>query len=107
MANPGSFVDSPISSGYHHSISFCAIVLPDDLLKEAIPGNIRKAEHFVAFLKRFVEYLKTRMRVLHVVAETPLSFLQHLKDITFIERRPLRYVDFFSNDGPRNEPRVS
>lgn len=66
-------------------------VLPDDLVKEAIPGNIRKAEHFVAFLKRFVEYLKTRMRVLHVVAETPLSFLQHLKDITYIERRPLRF----------------
>ncbi|KIJ17404.1 hypothetical protein PAXINDRAFT_131186 [Paxillus involutus ATCC 200175] len=66
-------------------------VLPDDLLNEAIPGNIRKAEHFVAFLKRFVEYLKTRMRVLHVVAETPLSFLQHLKDITYIERRPLRF----------------
>ncbi|KAI5122977.1 hypothetical protein M0805_006856 [Coniferiporia weirii] len=66
-------------------------VLPDDLLKEAVPGNIRKAEHFVSFLKRFVEYLKTRMRVLHVVAETPLSFLQHLKDITFIERRPLRF----------------
>ncbi|KAG6376143.1 hypothetical protein JVT61DRAFT_2117 [Boletus reticuloceps] len=65
--------------------------LPDDLLNEAIPGNIRKAEHFVAFLKRFVEYLKTRMRVLHVVAETPLSFLQHLKDITYIERRPLRF----------------
>ena len=35
-----------------------ASVLPEDLLKEAIPGNIRKAEHFVAFLKRFVEYLK-------------------------------------------------
>jgi DNA excision repair protein ERCC-2 len=34
------------------------IVLPDDLLNEAVPGNIRKAEHFVAFLKRFVEYLK-------------------------------------------------
>ncbi|KAF8447968.1 hypothetical protein L210DRAFT_3610142 [Boletus edulis BED1] len=60
--------------------------LPDDLLNEAIPGNIRKAEHFVAFLKRFVEYLKTRMRVLHVVAETPLSFLQHLKDITYIRK---------------------
>ena len=35
---------------------------------------------------------QTRMRVLHVVAETPLSFLQHLKDITYIERRPLRCV---------------
>lgn len=83
--------------------------LPDDLLKEAVPGNIRRAEHFVAFLKRFVEYLKvytyhpiyldprpilcmeTRMKVLHVISETPPSFLQHLKDLTFIERKPLRY----------------
>lgn len=31
------------------------------------------------------------MRVLHVVAETPVSFLQHLKDITYIERRPLKF----------------
>jgi DNA excision repair protein ERCC-2 len=37
------------------------IALPDDLLKEAVPGNIRRAEHFVAFLKRFIEYLKVRM----------------------------------------------
>ncbi|KAI9830834.1 MAG: DNA-dependent ATPase of the nucleotide excision repair factor 4 complex [Sarea resinae] len=60
--------------------------LPDDLLKEAVPGNIRRAEHFVAFLKRF-----TRMKVLHVISETPPSFLQHLKDLTFIERKPLRF----------------
>lgn len=33
-------------------------VLPDDILEEAVPGNIRKAEHFVAFLRRFIEYLK-------------------------------------------------
>ncbi|KAJ8656758.1 hypothetical protein O0I10_007605 [Lichtheimia ornata] len=66
-------------------------VLPDDLLKEAVPGNIRRAEHFVAFLRRFIEYLKTRMRVMHVVAETPVSFLQHLKDVTYIERKPLRF----------------
>lgn len=32
------------------------------------------------------------MRVLHVVAETPLSFLQHLRDITFIEKKPLKWV---------------
>ncbi|KAJ3417617.1 hypothetical protein HDV05_000074 [Chytridiales sp. JEL 0842] len=66
-------------------------VLPDDLLEEAVPGNIRKAEHFVAFLRRFIEYLKTRMRVMHVVAESPVSFLQHVKEITFIERKPLRF----------------
>jgi DNA excision repair protein ERCC-2 len=31
------------------------------------------------------------MRVLHVVAETPVSFLQHLKEVTYIERKPLRF----------------
>ncbi|KAK5171653.1 DNA-dependent ATPase of the nucleotide excision repair factor 4 complex [Oleoguttula sp. CCFEE 6159] len=65
--------------------------LPDDLLKEAVPGNIRRAEHFIAFLKRFVEYLKTRMKVLHVISETSPSFLQHLKELTFIEKKPLRF----------------
>lgn len=65
--------------------------LPDDLLKEAVPGNIRRAEHFVVFLKRFIEYLKTRMKVTHTIAETPPSFLAHLKDLTFIERKPLRF----------------
>lgn len=32
------------------------------------------------------------MKVLHVISETPASFLQHLKDLTFIERKPLRSV---------------
>ncbi|KAL6451547.1 RAD3 General transcription and DNA repair factor IIH helicase subunit XPD [Candida maltosa Xu316] len=62
-------------------------VLPQDLLNEAIPGNIRKGEHFIAF----VEYLKTRMKVLHVISETPTSFLQHLKELTYIDKKPLKF----------------
>jgi len=27
-------------------------VLPEDLVTEAVPGNIRRAEHFVALLRR-------------------------------------------------------
>lgn len=56
MANPGWFrvTLSPCCVSADYFLS----VLPDDLLKEAVPGNIRRAEHFVAFLKRFVEYLK-------------------------------------------------
>ena len=51
MANPGMYynVSSTITN-------FPA--LPDDLLQEAVPGTIRRAEHFITFLKRFVEYLK-------------------------------------------------
>lgn len=37
-------------------------MLSDDMVQEAIPGNIRKAEHFVAFLKRFVEYMKVSLQ---------------------------------------------
>ena len=65
--------------------------LPDDLLKEAVPGNIRRAEHFMSFLKRFIEYLKTRLKVRQVISETPPSFLAHLKEHTFIEKKPLRF----------------
>jgi DNA excision repair protein ERCC-2 len=50
-------------------------VLPDHVLQEAVPGSIRKGEHFVAFMKRLVEYLKTRLRVAHVVQESPAGFL--------------------------------
>ncbi|KAH8677268.1 putative excision repair protein rhp3 [Xylariales sp. PMI_506] len=66
-------------------------VLPDDLLKEAVPGNIRRAEHFVAFLKRFIEYIKSRMKTRTVTSETPPYFLDDLKDHTFIEKKPLRF----------------
>lgn len=67
-------------------------VLPEDILNEAIPGNIRKAEHFVAFLKRFIEYLKTRMKSLNVISETPTSFLKNLKEYTYIEKKPLGFA---------------
>ena len=52
MANPGMSLE-----GGSDCVN-ALVALPDDLLKEAVPGNIRRAEHFIAFLKRFVEYLK-------------------------------------------------
>eukprot|EP00118_Oscarella_pearsei_P004864 m.21551 g.21551 ORF g.21551 m.21551 type:complete len:231 (+) comp28184_c0_seq7:946-1638(+) len=66
-------------------------VLPDDILQEAVPGNIRTAEHFIGFMKRFIEYLKGRLRVQHVSSETPASFLQHIGQTVCIDRKPLRF----------------
>ncbi|XP_069769275.1 general transcription and DNA repair factor IIH helicase subunit XPD isoform X3 [Narcine bancroftii] len=66
-------------------------VLPDEILQESIPGSIRTAEHFVGFMKRFLEYLKSRLRVQHVVAENPPSFLKDVFDKVCIERKPLRF----------------
>ncbi|RWS22840.1 TFIIH basal transcription factor complex helicase XPD subunit-like protein [Leptotrombidium deliense] len=66
-------------------------VLPDDVLRESIPGNIRNAEHFVNFLKRFLEYVKSRMKVQHVVQESPASFLKDISNKVCIDRKPLRF----------------
>jgi DNA excision repair protein ERCC-2 len=69
MSNPGSFVNLIMLKTTNGNLA-----LPDDLLKEAVPGNIRRAEHFVAFLKRFVEYLKVLL--LHI--NLPLPWARNL-----------------------------
>jgi len=61
---------------------FANPVLPQDILSEAIPGNIRKAESFLSVLKRFVQHLKERLRVNKTEEETPQSFLRRLYDKT-------------------------
>ncbi|XP_064408801.1 general transcription and DNA repair factor IIH helicase subunit XPD isoform X2 [Latimeria chalumnae] len=66
-------------------------VLPDEILQEAVPGNIRTAEHFVGFIKRFLEYLKSRLRVHHMIQESPPSFLKDIFEKVCIERKPLRF----------------
>lgn len=65
--------------------------LPDDLLQEAVPGSIRKGEHFVGLLRRFVEHLKAKCKAGHVIAESPMAFLQTVREQTCIERKPLRF----------------
>lgn len=57
----------------------------------AIPGNIRTADHFLSFMKRLIEYIKTRLRVQHVVQETPARFLKDIQQKVCIERKPLRF----------------
>jgi len=65
-------------------------VLSEDILREAVPGNIRKAEHFVAFLKKVVVYLKNLlMAANNVENKTPLAFLHEMYKTSALERKPL------------------
>ncbi|CAN0892867.1 General transcription and DNA repair factor IIH helicase subunit XPD [Linum grandiflorum] len=47
--------------------------LPDDILRQAVPGNIRRPEHFLHVLRRLVQYLKGRLDTDNVEKESPLS----------------------------------
>ena len=52
---------------------------------------VLEGEHFAAFMRRFVEYVKTRLRVQHVVQESPAGFLTDCMKKVCIERKPLRF----------------
>lgn len=62
--------------------SFLRVAL---LLLLQVPGNIRRAEHFLAFLRRFIEYLRQRLNVQVVETETPATFLANLQEKVAIE----------------------
>jgi len=66
-------------------------LLPDDIAKDVIPGNIRRAEHFVSLMRKVVLYLKTYIRVFEVQSEGPLSFLHKLEQETSIEAKTLKF----------------
>uniref|UniRef100_A0A5K3F0D8 General transcription and DNA repair factor IIH helicase subunit XPD n=1 Tax=Mesocestoides corti TaxID=53468 RepID=A0A5K3F0D8_MESCO len=65
--------------------------LPDEILNEAVPGTLRSADSFISFLRRLLEYVKLRLRVAHVVHETPVAFLKDCLEKVCIDRRPLRF----------------
>lgn len=67
-------------------------LLPDDIMQEAVPGNIRKAEHFVTFLKKIVEFLKRRLRGTSVEKEFPEGFLHDMYVKTALEKKALRFT---------------
>ncbi|RLU24136.1 hypothetical protein DMN91_004346 [Ooceraea biroi] len=85
-------LDPKIAEMVSKELSKSSVVVFDEAHNiEAVPGNIRNAEHFIGFLKRFVEYLKTRLRVQHVVQESPAAFLRDIQTKVAIDRKPLRF----------------
>ena len=66
-------------------------VLPGDIMKEAVPGNIRKARHFIGFMKRFTAHVHKRLQAQKTVSETPEQFLNNVQDTTSIDAKTLRF----------------
>jgi DNA excision repair protein ERCC-2 len=65
--------------------------LPHDILKEAVPGNIRRADRFLAFLGRLVWFLDQRLETENVVNESPVSFTSSIYSIAGIDKMMLRF----------------
>ncbi|CAA7048094.1 unnamed protein product [Microthlaspi erraticum] len=65
--------------------------LPHDILEEAVPGNIRRAEHFVHVLHRLLQFLRGRMDAENVEKESPVSFVSSLNSQAGIEQKTLKF----------------
>ncbi|CAO2829815.1 unnamed protein product [Amaranthus hypochondriacus] len=65
--------------------------LPDDILKEAVPGNIRRAEHFLAVLRRLVQYLNGRLQTENFEKESPVSFVASLNNQAGLDQKTLKF----------------
>ncbi|CAN1729199.1 General transcription and DNA repair factor IIH helicase subunit XPD [Linum perenne] len=65
--------------------------LPDDILRQAVPGNIRRAEHFLHVLRRLVQYLKGRLDTDNVEKESPVSFVASINSHAGIDQKALKF----------------
>lgn len=66
-------------------------ILPDDILKEAVPGNIRRAEHFLSVLRRLVQYLRGRLETENVEKEGPVTFVGSINSQVGIDQKMLKF----------------
>ncbi|CAK9004533.1 unnamed protein product [Durusdinium trenchii] len=66
-------------------------VLPEDLVSEAIPGNIRRAEHFIALLRRIVNFCRRYLHVERAQCEGPLSICHKLEEDAEVDSKSLKF----------------
>ena len=67
-------------------------VLSREIIEEGVPGNIRKAEHFLPMLRKLVLYLKELMKERSTQIKSPLSLVCELQEKHFVEQRTLKFM---------------
>jgi len=69
-------------------------VLADDLVREAVPGNIRKAKHFLNFIKSFIEYIRNTMGANEVTVEESVLFVNKFRSSTRMRENQILALKF-------------
>jgi len=69
-----------------------APILPNVAIEETIPGNIRKAEHFLRFLRRILEFMQNVMQRSAVCQETTWTFLQSMANVLQTDLKALKFA---------------
>ncbi|AAZ13362.1 TFIIH basal transcription factor complex helicase subunit, putative [Trypanosoma brucei brucei TREU927] len=74
-------------------VSVQALNIPQDIAEEAIPGSLRQANHFLAFMQRLVDFThRVVCRISRTYVADPLTFLTKVKEECSVDVRHLRYL---------------
>ena len=68
-----------------------AAPLPDELLREAVPGSVRRAEQFLQMLRLLAQHLLRRLSSQRVEVESTTAFLAGLEQRTTLQAKPLKF----------------
>ena len=60
-------------------------ILQNDIVKESMPGSIRKAEHFLPMLRKLIVYLKGLLQSTQLKQLTPLHLVYELQEKQMID----------------------
>lgn len=92
----GLAASGALPSGAHTDDLRANAVLPESMLSEAVPGNIRRAEHFVTFLQRVVRHVKGRLERCRdessACVEKPARFLAQLQADANVDAKALKFA---------------
>lgn len=70
-----------------------ALAVPAEVADDAMPGNLRQASHFLAFLQRLVDFIHRLVcRITRPYVAEPLVFLTKVREECAIDIRHLRFV---------------
>ena len=67
-------------------------ILANDLSREAVPGNIRKADHFLPVLRKLIVYFKKLLDRKELQMLSPLTLVYALQKEYFIDQRTLKFT---------------
>jgi len=69
-----------------------SICIPEAIAKEAIPGNIRQAGHFINILKMLVISLRNQLKSPEVRKYSTTTFIEEIISSNHVDKRTLEFL---------------
>mmetsp|Transcript_15446 Transcript_15446/g.27960 ORF Transcript_15446/g.27960 Transcript_15446/m.27960 type:complete len:704 (-) Transcript_15446:3656-5767(-) len=67
-------------------------IVPDDIMDDTVPGNLRRGEHFLIFVKRVLVFFRKQLKSREAKINSPAGFLYLMKTTAMIDQESLKHT---------------